>query len=126
VRWHTNTFAHVVRGGPAGGGYSTAPDLVVFAEALRGGKLVGAATAERLFTPAAAEGAPPYGLGFAVSRSPAGRVVGHGGGFDGISSNLDVFLDRGFAAVVLANQDFAAQPVVDKIRELVGRLRPER
>jgi hypothetical protein len=64
-------------------------------------------------------------MGFGVSQGPAGRVVGHSGGFDGISSNLDVFLDGGFAAVVLANQDFAAQPVVEKIRELVARLQPE-
>ena len=39
-------FAHVVRGGPAGGGYSTVEDLLRFDEALRGGKLVRAESLE--------------------------------------------------------------------------------
>jgi len=37
-RWRANTFEHVIRGGPAGGGYSTAGDLLVFAEAIAAGE----------------------------------------------------------------------------------------
>ncbi len=33
--WKNNTFLHVLRGGPAGGGYSTVRDLHRFAQALR-------------------------------------------------------------------------------------------
>jgi hypothetical protein len=35
-----NVFQRVLRGGPAGGGYTTVEDLLVFDRALRSGKLV--------------------------------------------------------------------------------------
>lgn len=91
TRYHNNVFMHVIRGGPAGGGYSTVGDLLRFAEALKGGKLVSAATG----------------------------IVGHSGGFPGISSNLDIFKGTGWVAVVRANYGGASQPVVEKIRALV-------
>jgi hypothetical protein len=64
----------------------------------------------------------PYGYGFSVSGSPAGKVIGHGGGFIGINANLDVFIESGYVAVVLANYGGAAAPVSTRIRELVGRI----
>jgi hypothetical protein len=53
---------------------------------------------------------------------PAGKVIGHGGGFIGINANLDVFIESGYVAVVLANYGGAAAPVSTRIRELVGRI----
>jgi glycosidase len=47
--------------------------------------------------------------------------VGHGGGFPGISSNLDLFTDLGYTAVVLSNYDEGARPIVDKLRDLIAR-----
>jgi CubicO group peptidase (beta-lactamase class C family) len=122
ARWHTNTFSHVIRGGPAGGGYSTAPDLLAFAEALRGGRLLKPETFEKLVSAKPELNSPDYGYGFGVAQGPNGRIVGHSGGFEGINSNLDIFLDRGIVAVVMSNQSNGAMPVVQKIRELLARV----
>ncbi len=116
-RYRNNIFMHVIRGGPAGGGYSTAEDLVRFAEALRSGKLVSAATYELLTTPKPDVNSPNYGYGFGVD--PETGIVGHSGGFPGISSNLDIFKGTGYVAVVMSNYGGASQPVVEKIRTLV-------
>jgi CubicO group peptidase (beta-lactamase class C family) len=108
---------HVMRGGPAGGGYSTAPDLLRFAEALTSGTLVTPATYELMTTPKPDVNSPRYGYGFQLE--PQLGIVGHGGGFPGISSNLDIFKGTGYVAVVLANYGDAGQTVVEKIRSLV-------
>jgi CubicO group peptidase (beta-lactamase class C family) len=114
-----NVFMHVIRGGPAGGGYSTAGDLIRFAEALKSGKLVRPATFELMTTPKPAVKSPDYGYGFSVDTATG--IVGHSGGFPGISSNLDIFKGTGYVAVVLSNYGGASQPVVERIRSLVRR-----
>ena len=116
-RYRNNIFMHVMRGGPAGGGYSTAPDLLRFAEALRSGKLVRPATYELMTTPKPDVSSPRYGFGFQLD--PQAGIAGHSGGFPGINSNLDIFKGTGYVAVVMANYGGAGQPVVDKIRSLV-------
>jgi CubicO group peptidase (beta-lactamase class C family) len=121
--WRANTFEHVIRGGPAGGGYSTARDLLAFAEAMRKGRLVSAATAERLWSAKPELGSPGYGFGFGVGRDSLGRSAGHSGGFSGISSVLDIYLDTGWTVVVLSNTDGGMPPVAEKLREVAMRLR---
>jgi len=116
-RFRNNIFMHVIRGGPAGGGYSTAEDLVRFAESLKTGKLVSAATYELLTTSKPDVNSPDYGYGFGVNSQTG--IVGHSGGFPGISSNLDIFKGSGYVAVVMSNYGGASQPVVEKIRSLV-------
>jgi len=115
--FRNNIFMHVMRGGPAGGGYSTVEDLVRFAEALKAGKLVSPATFELMTTPKPEVNSPGYGYGFSVD--PETKVVGHSGGFPGISSNLDIFKGTGYVAVVMSNYGGGSQPVVEKIRTLV-------
>jgi hypothetical protein len=51
VEYRNNIFQHVIRGGPAGGGYSTVDDLTRFAEALKHGRLVSTAGVRLLTTP---------------------------------------------------------------------------
>lgn len=114
--WRNNLYQHVLRGGPAGGGFSTAPDLVRFADALLAGELVSVATLDRLWTDAAGAG---YGCGFSVQDGVDGKVVGHSGGFPGINSNLDVLVDRGFVIAVMSNYSGAASPLNARIRELL-------
>jgi CubicO group peptidase (beta-lactamase class C family) len=122
-RWRANTFEHVIRGGPAGGGYSTARDLLAFAEAMRKGRLVSPGTAERLWSAKPELRSPDYGYGFGVGRDTLGRTAGHSGGFPGIASVLDIYLDTGWTVVVLSNVDGGMQPVSEKLREVASRIR---
>ncbi|HWP43003.1 MAG TPA: serine hydrolase domain-containing protein [Blastocatellia bacterium] len=117
VFFTNNIFAHVLRGGPQGGGYSTVEDLLKFDLALRSNKLVGADYVKLLLSAKPELNSPNYGYGFQVD--PELQIAGHGGGFIGISSNLDMFLGTGWTAIVMSNYSGAAQPVEQKMRELV-------
>lgn len=117
--WRNNLFEHVMKGGPAGGGFSTVGDLHRFAQALLQGKLVSSAALETMWT---AHSEATYGYGFSISDGPAGNVVGHSGGFPGLNGNLDIFVDDGYVVAVLANHDRAASPLADYVRKLIERL----
>jgi CubicO group peptidase (beta-lactamase class C family) len=114
-----NLFMHVIRGGPAGGGYSTVQDLLRFDRALREGKLASRASLDQLWSPHPEVGAPLYGYGFSVETTPVGRVVGHGGGFNGISAQLSMYLDEGYTVAVMANYGGAAPLVEQRARDLI-------
>jgi len=49
------------------------------------------------------------------------RVAGHGGGFPGISAQLDIYLDQGVTVAVLSNIDQGAQRVSFRLRDLLTR-----
>ena len=117
ARFRNNVFQHVIRGGPAGGGYSTVGDLLKFDTALRANKLVGAEYVRQLLSPKPELNSPAYGYGFGVDTK--NRIVGHSGGFAGISSNLDMFLDSGYTAIVMSNYGGGSQPVTRKMQELI-------
>jgi CubicO group peptidase (beta-lactamase class C family) len=110
----------VVRGGPAGGGFSTVEDLLLFDRALRGHKLLSAEGTETVWSAKPELGSPDYGFGFSVGGGEGDRRVGHGGGFTGINSNLDMFLDSGYTAIVMSNYDEGAAPIREKMRELIA------
>jgi CubicO group peptidase (beta-lactamase class C family) len=118
-----NLFLHVVKGGPAGGGFSTVEDLLRFANALLAHRLLDAAHTDLLLA-----GKVPmhedaqYAYGFHNERVFGTRIVGHGGGFPGINGQLDIYLDRGYTVAVLANYDPpAAQSVAERLRDLITR-----
>jgi len=102
-----------VRGGPAGGAYSTVGDLARFAAALQSGRLLRRETLARML-----EGRPnhPYGYGFEVGRS-----WGHAGAAPGATANLRVYPGSGYTVAVLSNYDAAANLVGACIRELIER-----
>lgn len=116
IVFRNNIFMHVIKGGPAGGGYSTVGDLLKFANALREGKLVGKEYVKTLITPKPELNSPNYGYGFGTNP----ETFGHTGGFPGISSELVMFVNSDYAAVVLSNYGFGSQTVTGKIRGLVG------
>jgi CubicO group peptidase (beta-lactamase class C family) len=117
--WENNIYLHVVRGGPAGGGFSTVGDLHRFAQALLAGKLVSQESLDRMWTDHSGEG---YGYGFGLSMSPNGRVVGHGGGFPGINANLQLYLDRGYVVAVMSNYSDGALPISRQIATYLMRV----
>jgi CubicO group peptidase (beta-lactamase class C family) len=122
--WKNNIFEHVVKGGPAGGGFSTAEDLLKFDIALRANKLISPASRELLMTPKPELKSPDYGYGFGTGKSDKfGRTAGHSGGFPGISSILEMYLDSGFTVVALTNYGVGSQMVQQKVESLLGDLR---
>jgi CubicO group peptidase (beta-lactamase class C family) len=121
-RWQNNLYKHVLKGGPAGGGFSTVKDLHKFALALLSGKLVSESMRETLWTDFKGEN---YGYGFTVAQGPAGKVVGHSGGFDGINSELDIYVDAGYIVAVMSNYDNGASPLADRIGRTLARVKPQ-
>ena len=94
-------------GSPAGGGYSTAPDLLRFAQALRGNRLLSPEMTEMVTSGKIENRSSRYGYGF-VSETHAGREIrGHSGGgaSSGINSDLMTFWDGGYTVVVMGNYD---------------------
>ncbi len=94
------------QGSPAGGGYSSAPDLHRFARALRAHKLLNAeflemATGGKVAAPMGAK----YGYGFFDETIEGKSVRGHTGGAPGINSCLHMFWDDSYTVIVLGNYD---------------------
>lgn len=116
-----NIFMHVIKGGPAGGGYSTVEDLARFAQALRSHKLLSAQSTDLLLTGKTAAMGPTskYGYGFIETTLEAHRIVGHSGGFPGINSNLDMYLDNGYTVAAMSNYDTGTQILTNKLREWI-------
>jgi CubicO group peptidase (beta-lactamase class C family) len=119
--WRSNIFMHTVRGGPAGGGYSTVGDLLRFANALQAGTLLPPALVKDMTTGKVAAQMGKYAFGFGDEAHRGHRVVGHSGGFPGINANLDIFWDDGWVVAVMANVDMGAMPVAQKARDLIAR-----
>ncbi len=117
VSFRNNLFDHVLRDGPMGGGYSTVEDLLKFDIALRSNKLVGAESVKLLLSSKPELKAPRYGYGFAIDDEQ--KIAGHGGGFIGINSNLDMFLDSPWTAAVMSNYGRGAMIPQQTMRELV-------
>jgi CubicO group peptidase (beta-lactamase class C family) len=118
IEWGNNIFAHVLRGGPQGGGYSTIEDLLKFDQALRSGKLISPATFKLISTPKPELKSPGYGYGFSYDAER--NVTGHSGGFPGISSNLDMYLGNGWTAIVMSNYSRGSGPLSQKMQQLIA------
>ncbi|MEH8019413.1 beta-lactamase family protein [Rheinheimera muenzenbergensis] len=118
----TNWFIAGIKGGPAGGGYSTINDLYQFATALTQYQLIPKDLTEAAYSAKPELNSANYGYGFSVRANQNGRIVGHSGDFIGVSSAMRIYLDKGYVLVVLSNRDFASEPVVAMADSLLSRL----
>jgi CubicO group peptidase (beta-lactamase class C family) len=118
--WQNNLYKHVIKGGPAGGGFSTVGDLHRYALAMLDGKLVSKESLQTMWSDQSGEG---YGYGFGIDEGPMGKRVGHSGGFSGINGKLDMYVDAGYVVAVLSNIDNGASPLAGRINELLKRVK---
>ena len=119
-KWQNNLYKHVIKGGPAGGGFSTVKDLHRFALALLSGKLVSRSMRDLMWTDFKGSN---YGYGFQVVQGPGGKTVGHSGGFPGINSKLDIHLDSGYIVAAMSNIDGGAGPLANRIGQILARVK---
>lgn len=116
-------------GSPYHGAFSSAPDLLRFATALHGEKLLNPAHTHLVTSgkhplsptdrPAPAGQLQLYGYGHVETIAGKDRIVGHSGSGPGRSTNIDVFPDAGWVVIVLSNYDTSVRPIVELAQELV-------
>ena len=109
-----NTDTLPPRGTSAGGCYSTVGDLLRFANALFGHRLLNAGLTRTITTPKI----DSYGYGFGIRRGRPGDppTIWHNGGSPGVGGELDMNPGLGYTVAVLCNRDPQhVPPVVDLI-----------
>jgi D-alanyl-D-alanine carboxypeptidase len=99
--WVSNADTLPWRGTAAGGGYSTAGDLLRFAQALEAAKLI----SKKMLAEATAPQREQYGYGFAVRGEGPLRSYGHGGGAPGMNGELRIYPQLGYVLVGRSNLD---------------------
>ncbi len=118
-----NIFLHSYKGGPAGGGFSTVEDLFKFDQALRAHRLLSPEFTTLLLAGkvnVSDSDDCQYAYGFEDNHYNGVRVVGHGGGFPGINSKLDIYPELGYTVAVMSNYDpSAAEAIASYVRKLV-------
>jgi len=114
-----NIYTRPARGSAAGGGYSTAEDLLRFANALTSDKLLSPVFTDWLLT--GAEPSSPQ----EIPKEPRTQGgLGVAGGAPGINAVLELDRETGFTIIVLGNYDPpAAMDVAKKIRRLLGAIK---
>ncbi len=109
-----NFYTRPAKGSPAGGGYSTAEDLVKFAAALEGGKLR---------VPQFREQAGGMNRDENGGKQSGFNGLGIAGGAPGINAILMVNPASGYTVIVMSNYDPpSAEGVGRQIRELLSRV----
>jgi D-alanyl-D-alanine carboxypeptidase len=111
--WVPNTDTLGYRASSAGGGLSTVGDLLKFAEALMGHKLLNAEYTDLLITGKVdTGGGGRYAYGFEDGRKDGAGAVGHSGGAPGMSGDLRIDIPSGYVVAALSNLDPPAAPQV--------------
>jgi D-alanyl-D-alanine carboxypeptidase len=97
----TNTASLPPNGTSAGGCYSTAHDMLRFADALLRHRLLDAAATRAVTTSHVAAPGGGYGYGFGIRHG----TLWHNGGAPGVATEVDIDPRTGLVAIVLENRD---------------------
>ncbi len=119
-----NNDRREIKGGPAGGGYSTAEDLLKFHVALRSFKLLNREFTDLVVTGKVDAAGPigRYAYGFGDKIFEGKRIVGHNGGWPGVAVNFDMYPELGYTTIIVMNVDPPAMmPVIMRLRQLIPK-----
>jgi CubicO group peptidase (beta-lactamase class C family) len=97
-------FIHMSIPQGAGALYSTTGDLLKWEQGLFGGKVLQAASLEKMTTPFLSN----YAFGLQVETAGGRKVIQHGGGIEGFNTHLAYYPDDKLTVVVLGNVNGAA------------------
>ena len=117
----SNIYLLPFKGNSAGGGYSTAGDLIRFSNCLVNYQLLNQEYVEILLEGKNSKPIPgmegDYAYGFVVDRINDQRIVGHGGSMPGVCSNMDIYIDSGYTVVILSNSSYDCIRVIKETRQ---------
>lgn len=114
----SNIFDLPVKGLPFGLGYSTVEDLLKFHIALGNHKLLNAKSVDVVWEGKVDTGPDSqYGYGFDIRKYNGTRIIGHGGGWAGVTNQMDMYPDLGYTVIILTNYDDMPRPIAMKLRE---------
>ena len=104
-------FIHMSIPFSAGSLYSTTEDLLRWERGLFGGKVLSAASLQKMTTPFKQD----YAFGLGVHITAGHKVIDHGGGIEGFNTHLAYYLDDQLTVVVLGNLNGPASDIAGKL-----------
>ena len=104
TQWKVNWMKIPIKGGPAGNSYSSNADLLRFAEALRGGKLLKQVTLAKMFKDPIPMGPGAIEAGFGERLSNGRHIRGHQGGIEGETTDLAMIWETQGAVALTSNE----------------------
>lgn len=113
--FHNTRYYQVIKGTPAGGGFSTCTDLLNFMQALSAGKLLKPETVQLMQSPKPDRNSPNYGFGMQVFDETS---FGHTGGGPGTDATVRTDRKKGLTVIILCNQNTGSGPVLRKVLEV--------
>ena len=115
--WHNYLFVTPTKGGPAGGGFTTAIDLLNFDIALRNNKLLNKKYFD-ILTTGKVEARPgkQYAYLFEDEQLENERIIGHSGGSLGVNNTFQMFMKSGYTIIILSNYDDGMSLLYKKIK----------
>lgn len=102
-QWKNNMYVNVVKGGPAGGSYSTAADLLRFANAVLSNQLLNKENTGLYIKGKIKHDRGSYAYGINTDTLNGHLIFGHTGGHFGIANELMICPDLGYTVVILTN-----------------------